>query len=586
MECVQTDTEPVINIAYDESLINSNGWAKENITVTLSGNGEIKYCISSSECEPNEIVETGNNTKFITTEGTSYLCALTSNSLGNSNTLCQSFNLDKTLPTAGTANITGTAGSNGWYTSNVTISAVNGSDALSGHGSTTTNVSSITSNTTGQVVTITTTDLAGNSASRSYTIKIDKNTPTTPAITGGSTTWSSAAKTISVSTASTSPSGIAYYQYYISTSSTTQTGGSWINLGSGVTSVSISTNGTRYIYFRAVNNAGKAGTVSAAQTTKIDTTQPALKAKATSNTILQGTSAAPMNYFTITTNYNSSLSGGTTTCKAGSTTVSNLNTLAAGTYTLTCTMKTGAGKTTSASTQIVVKPKPVSFATDSWDTISYAVKTGNTGVYNVGDTKEVTLSGFGTFTVRLANKSTPAECSTNGFSQTACGFVVEFIDIIAKYKINSERTADGGWPASEMYNFVNSTIYDTLPNDLKNVMINTFTVSGGFWADNNFNSNDKLYLLAPKEIFGSNITADNSINFTRQLDYYSYKINSTSNSSSVTIKYADNLSAMEWWLRTAASNTNYKYYIIGTSGGLYRYSADYVRGVAPAFRIG
>ena len=81
MECIKVDTEPVINIAYDESLINTNGWAKENITVTLSGNGEIKYCISSSECEPNEIVATGNNTKFITTEGTSYLCALTSNSL-------------------------------------------------------------------------------------------------------------------------------------------------------------------------------------------------------------------------------------------------------------------------------------------------------------------------------------------------------------------------------------------------------------------------------------------------------------------------------------------------------------------------
>ena len=86
---------------------------------------------------------------------------------------------------AGTANITGTAGSNGWYTSNVTISAVNGTDALSGHGSTTTNVSSITTNTTGQVVTITTTDLAGNTATRNYTIKIDKNTPTTPVITGG-----------------------------------------------------------------------------------------------------------------------------------------------------------------------------------------------------------------------------------------------------------------------------------------------------------------------------------------------------------------------------------------------------------------
>ncbi len=360
MECVKVDTEPVINIAYDESLINSNGWAKENITVTLSGNGEIKYCISSSECEPNEIVETGNNTKFITTEGTSYLCALTSNSLGSSDKECQSFKLDKTLPTinnvgdltvnrnepvnlsanvtyndalsgidgellinpstvdtstvgtkpvtysisdkagnirevirniivdaeaptitfslvdssainengwaksnfyvratitdnsgtgiasasscttnsssecepiasftgttkdfyiesegsnraciqvtdnnnkttkicsdtykldktvptAGTATFAGTLGSNNWYTTNVTVNVANGSDSLSGHSNTSSNISSITSNTTGTTVTITTTDLAGNSATRDYLIKLDKDSPSLVAKSG------------------------------------------------------------------------------------------------------------------------------------------------------------------------------------------------------------------------------------------------------------------------------------------------------------------------------------------------------------------------------------------------------------------
>ena len=183
-ECVKVDTEPTINIIYNEGLINSNGWAKENIAVTLSGNGEIKYCLADSECEPNEIVETGNNTKFITSEGTNYICALTTNSLGSSDALCQSFKLDKTIPTAGTATFSGTLGSNSWYTSNVTVRVSNGSDSLSGHNNTTSSISSITSNTTGRTVTITTTDKAGNTATRTYTIKVDKNAPTLAAKSG------------------------------------------------------------------------------------------------------------------------------------------------------------------------------------------------------------------------------------------------------------------------------------------------------------------------------------------------------------------------------------------------------------------
>ena len=63
---------------------------------------------------------------------------------------------------------------------------------------------------------------------------------------------------------------------------------------------------------------------------------------------------------------------------------------------------------------------PNNFSTDSWSTIVKAVQENNIGKYNVGDTKEIDMGTYGTHTLRIANKSTPSECSTEGFSQTAC----------------------------------------------------------------------------------------------------------------------------------------------------------------------
>ena len=120
---------------------------------------------SSSECEP--VADISGDTKdfYIEVEGNNRLCIEVTDNNNKTTKLCSdTYNLDKTAPTAGTATFTGTLGNNSWYTSNVTISTVDGNDGLSGHLSTTSNVSSITSNTTGTTVTITTTDLAGNSS--------------------------------------------------------------------------------------------------------------------------------------------------------------------------------------------------------------------------------------------------------------------------------------------------------------------------------------------------------------------------------------------------------------------------------------
>ncbi|MBR2998151.1 MAG: hypothetical protein IKF37_03625, partial [Bacilli bacterium] len=178
-----------------------------------------------------------------------------------------------------------------------------------------------------------------------------------------------------------------------------------------------------------------------------------------------------------------------------------------------------------------VKPDhPESFETDSWNTIVNAVKTGNASVYNVGDTKTVDMGTLGIHTLRIANKSTPSECSTTGFSQTACGYVLEFADIITTNVMNSTNTNVGGWPASAMRTYVNTDIYNALPTELKNGIIDITVVSGhGSTAgEANFTSTDKLYLLSTHEVWedvdgntSSGIDRyDTAYANTRQLDYY------------------------------------------------------------------
>ncbi|UKI57418.1 MAG: DUF6273 domain-containing protein [Clostridium sp.] len=121
------------------------------------------------------------------------------------------------------------------------------------------------------------------------------------------------------------------------------------------------------------------------------------------------------------------------------------------------------------------------------------------------------MGTYGTHTLRIANTSTPSECSGTGFSQTACGFVLEFADIITTHNMNPKGEYKGttynygwnvdGWPASSMYTFVNNDIYNAIPSELRSAIIDTTVVSGHGKSDTeNFTSTDKLYLLAPKEI--------------------------------------------------------------------------------------
>ena len=225
-------------------------------------------------------------------------------------------------------------------------------------------------------------------------------------------------------------------------------------------------------------------------------------------------------------------------------------------------------------------PEAVSFASDSWSTIAANVKSGNTSKYNVGDTKEVDLGELGTHTVRIANMSV---CTTET-SETACGFVVEFADIITQHQFNSTETNVGGWKDSEMRTYVNSTIYNALPSDLQNIILTTKVISGhgSTSGETNFETQDKLYLLNAQEVWSTN-KYDTSVGTSKQLDYYKNQ-GVTASSYAGAIKQYNGRNDY-WWLRSASSNSVASFLSGYSVGDWIGVSAGGSNGVSPAFRI-
>ncbi len=255
--------------------------------------------------------------------------------------------------------------------------------------------------------------------------------------------------------------------------------------------------------------------------------------------------------------------------------------------------KTGGNGTEYTSTSTITDDVMLynsTFEYDTWSEIVANVKANKISQYNVGDTKSVNLGTYGKHTLRIANMSTPNECSTEGFSQTACGFVLEFADIITKHVMNDTGTNVGGWPATSMRTFVNNDIYNAIPSEIKNAIIDTTVVSGHgkTSGETNFTSTDKLYLLAPGEVWtdwktSSGASYDTAKDLTRTLDYYTSIGVTTSN---YLARKMYNSSAWFWWLRSAYSYYNFSFYSVNYNGGWNDRNANDTYDVSPAFRIG
>ena len=245
------------------------------------------------------------------------------------------------------------------------------------------------------------------------------------------------------------------------------------------------------------------------------------------------------------------------------------------------------------------------FQRDSWETIVANVKKGFTRKYNIGDTKTITVAshtndcsistGRGSsykcesslesekeLIVRLANKS---ECTTET-SETACGFVVEFVDIVTTQPFNSTNTNVGGWKNSSIRTYINGTLYNSLPSELQNAITSTKVISGhgSTSGETNFETQDKVYLISSKELYGTATVKDTLNIETKQLDYYKNKGVALLKYTEAIKKY--NLQDINWWLRSATSDTTDFFLDVATNGVWTNGASTVLNGISPAFRIG
>ena len=155
----------------------------------------------------------------------------------------------------------------------------------------------------------------------------------------------------------------------------------------------------------------------------------------------------------------------------------------------------------------------------------------------------------------------------------------------------------GGWEYSDMRAYLNTTIYtnenidysttgiySSLPEVLRNAIIDTTVVSGHGSVDTtNYTTTDKLYLLSRREVWnytGSNDTAQVQ---TRQLDYYA-NLGVTESNYSGAIKQRNGSNSL-WWLRSANSHSRNGFNYVTNSGDFGNSAPNYAWGVSPAFRI-
>ncbi|HIU80609.1 MAG TPA: leucine-rich repeat domain-containing protein [Candidatus Coproplasma excrementipullorum] len=239
------------------------------------------------------------------------------------------------------------------------------------------------------------------------------------------------------------------------------------------------------------------------------------------------------------------------------------------------------------------------FSENSWLMIKEAFTSGIAKQFwNVGDTKEVTLTDGYTYHIRIADMTDGRYTKADGSGSTRGVF--EFVELLpTSYAINPSQVTDGGstcytaggWAMSYMKNTVmDVTVWNMLPDDLKQAISEITLNEYSYTSPSPRSSDNKLFLPAETEVFASRHNSaegyqSGCVKYT-QWEYYDaittadssscperqkQKVNSTSNNT--------------WWLRSPYSGGTNSFCFVSDSGYYSNSAAYYYYGVSPCFAI-
>ncbi|MBS5778794.1 MAG: hypothetical protein KIC82_05050 [Acholeplasma sp.] len=285
-------TAPIVGTLNINGTKGTADWYLSDVILTVNNGSDETSGHASTTSSHTKITNNTTGTKVVVT---------TKDKAGNVATREYTIKVNKDKPIEGTLVIDGTRGENDWYVSDVKFSVKDGSDNMSGHASTTSSIASISKDTIGTKVILTTKDKAGNVVTKEQTIKMDKTAPTIEMVNPTNGNWTNQNIEITTNfsdiTSGIVPSSLAWsddntnWHNYSNTSTTT-----FKDTWSG--------EGNRTGYNRVCDYAGNCSTIST--TIRIDKTAPTVPTVTYNG---GSNSCSWKNNYNLTLNSSDSLSG-------------------------------------------------------------------------------------------------------------------------------------------------------------------------------------------------------------------------------------------------------------------------------------
>lgn len=221
------------------------------------------------------------------------------------------------------------------------------------------------------------------------------------------------------------------------------------------------------------------------------------------------------------------------------------------------------------------------FGNNSWETISKVFKAGAAEEYwNLGDVKEITLSDGFTYGVQIVDMHKGRYAYSDGTGSS--NGVLQFVECLATgRRMNTESTDEGGYTESAMRSQLNTTVFNQLPEDLRD-LISEVQVLSGVGNDDLTEvtaSDNKLFLASEYEISGMTFYSVGEVEGLPQFGYWALH-----KTDADRIKTVINSSAnILWWLRSARPGVPKGFAIVYKTGIIGAYDANVLNGVCPCF---
>lgn len=249
---------------------------------------------------------------------------------------------------------------------------------------------------------------------------------------------------------------------------------------------------------------------------------------------------------------------------------------ASGSTTITVKVAAGTNYTAPANKTINVTVQMLSptLANNTWAQIAAASEAGvAASTWSVGDTKNITVGGE-TLTVEIVGFN-----HDNLASGGKAGITFGLKNLMANTRqMNSSNTNAGGFTGSDMYDWLQGTLLNSLPSDLRAVLksVNKKTSAGSQSSTINTNAM-KIFLFSEVEIFGS-------VTYSKSGEGSQYSRFATASSR---IKYLSNGSgsANSWWGRSPYGGNSYGFCLVNDSGNASNGGAYASRGVCFGFCV-